>query len=47
MKFRLTLLAIIIGGISLFAQTPNKMSFQAVLRDGSGDLVTSASVTEE
>ncbi len=44
MKFKLTLLVILLSSISIYCQTPEKMSFQAVIRDGSGDLVSNSSV---
>lgn len=44
MKFKLTLLVILLSSISIYSQTPEKMSFQAVIRNGSGDLVSNSSV---
>ncbi|MFT4696186.1 MAG: hypothetical protein ACI8RY_001357 [Urechidicola sp.] len=44
MKKIYTLIAILALSISMFAQAPEKMSYQAVVRDASGVLITSSSV---
>ena len=44
MKQFYTLLAAILLSASSFAQTPEKMSYQAIIRDAGGDLVRSTSV---
>ena len=40
MKRLFTIMTVVLLTASLFAQSPQKMSYQAVIRDGSGDLVT-------
>ena len=44
MRKLFTFLALILIDISLFAQAPEKMSYQAVIRDANDDLVTSTSI---
>lgn len=44
MKKIFTLIAIVVFSASVFAQSPEKMSYQAVLRDASNKLVTNISV---
>ena len=44
MKKIITICAAILMTANVFAQAPNKMSYQAVVRDGSNNLVSSASV---
>jgi len=44
MKRIITFLAVIFTAVSIYAQTPDKMSYQAVIRDISGLLVTNQSV---
>ena len=44
MKKKFTLIAAVLCSISLFAQAPEKMSYQAVIRDAMNNLVTSANV---
>jgi hypothetical protein len=44
MKKIITICAAILMTVSVFAQAPNKMSYQAVVRDGSNNLVSSAAV---
>ena len=44
MKKIITICAAIIMTASLWAQSPEKMSYQAVVRDGSNNLVTSSAV---
>ena len=43
-KTRAILACIMFIGMKLFAQAPEKMSYQAVIRDGAGDLVVSKTV---
>ena len=44
MKKYFILFAVILTGLGCFAQTPAKMSYQAVIRDGDGQLVTNTQV---
>jgi len=44
MKRLLTILAVVVFAASVFAQAPQKMSYQAVIRDASNKLVTSHAV---
>ena len=44
MKKIITICAALIMTASVFAQSPEKMSYQAVVRDGSNNLVTSSAV---
>ena len=44
MKKLFTLIAVLFISINLFAQAPQKMSYQAVIRNASNALVTNASV---
>ncbi len=44
MKKPLHILIFLLASITAFAQSPDKMTYQSVVRDGSGDLVTSQSV---
>ena len=44
MKMIITICAALIMTASVFAQSPEKMSYQAVVRDGSNNLVTSSAV---
>ena len=44
MKKTLTLLIAVILSSQLFAQAPNKMSYQAVIRNSSNNLVTTKSI---
>jgi hypothetical protein len=44
MKAAITFLSVILISLTLWAQSPQKMSYQAVVRDGSNNLVTSTAV---
>lgn len=47
MKKLFTFLAIVLASLSLFAQTPNKMSYQAVIRNSSNALVSDTNIGME
>ena len=44
MKKIVAILASILLTLNLFSQSPDKMSYQAVIRDGSNSLVTSTTI---
>jgi len=43
-SFIITLIILLLINISIFAQSPEKMSYQAIIRDASSNLITSSSV---